>query len=186
MENMGDYHDHYLKKGVLLLAVFEKFIDTCVEFYKLDPCHYFSSPGLGRDLMLKNDWCEIRKNIKYWHVLIHWKRTKRKFSYIAKRHAKANNKYMKNYDSTKLSKFVTCLNMSNLYGWAVSRYIPYGRFKWLKNADNFGVNSISQKSPIGYFLKVDWISWLITCIAQRLSISSRKTCNSFWHTVRLL
>ena len=62
---------------------------------------------------------------------------------------------MKNYDSTKLSKFVTCLDMSNLYGWAVSRYIPYGRFKWLKNADNFGVNSISQKSPIGYFLKVD-------------------------------
>ena len=48
MKNMGDYHDHYLKKDVLLLAdVFEKFIDKCLKFYGLDPCHYFSSPGLS-------------------------------------------------------------------------------------------------------------------------------------------
>ena len=38
MKNMGDYHDHYLKKDVLLLTdVFEKFIDTCLKFYGLDP-----------------------------------------------------------------------------------------------------------------------------------------------------
>ena len=43
---MGDYHGHYLKKYFLLLTdVFEKFIDTCLKFYGLDPCHYFSSPG---------------------------------------------------------------------------------------------------------------------------------------------
>ena len=54
MKNMGDYHDHYLKKYVLLLAdAFEKFTDTCFKFYKLDPCHYFSSPGLSLDAMLK-------------------------------------------------------------------------------------------------------------------------------------
>ena len=40
MKSMGDYHDHYLKKDVLLLAdVFEKFIDTCLKYYGLDPCH---------------------------------------------------------------------------------------------------------------------------------------------------
>ena len=51
---MGDYHDHYLKKDVLLLAhVFERFIDKCLKFYLLDPCHYFSSPGLSWDGMLK-------------------------------------------------------------------------------------------------------------------------------------
>ena len=54
MKNMGDNHDHYLKKGVSLLAdVFEKFIDTCLKFYRLDPCDYFSSPGLSWDAMLK-------------------------------------------------------------------------------------------------------------------------------------
>ena len=54
MKNMGDYHDHYLKKDVLLLTdLFEKLIGTCLTFYRLDPCHYFSSPGLSTDAMLK-------------------------------------------------------------------------------------------------------------------------------------
>ena len=54
MKNVGDYHDHYLKKDVLLLAdVFEKFIDACLKYYGLDPCHYFSSPGLS--CYVKND-----------------------------------------------------------------------------------------------------------------------------------
>ena len=45
---MGDYYSHYLKKDVSLLAgAFEKFINACLKFYKLDPCHNFSSPGLS-------------------------------------------------------------------------------------------------------------------------------------------
>ena len=49
-----DYHDHYLNKDILLLAdVFEKFIGRCLKFYNLDSCHYFSSPGLSWDGMLK-------------------------------------------------------------------------------------------------------------------------------------
>ena len=60
MKKMGDYHDHYLKKDVLLLAdVFEKFIDMCLKFYKLDPCHYFSFPGLGWHAMLKLNGIEF-------------------------------------------------------------------------------------------------------------------------------
>ena len=45
--------------------------------------------------------------------------------------------------------------MNNLYGWAVSKYLTCGRFKWLKNVDKFDVMSINDKSPIGYFLEVD-------------------------------
>ena len=55
MENMGDYHDHYLKKDVLLLAdVFDKFNCESLKFYKLDPSHYFSSPGLTWDAKCKS------------------------------------------------------------------------------------------------------------------------------------
>ena len=62
MKNMGDYDDHYLKKDVLLLAdVFERFIGTCLKFYGLDPCHYFSSPGLSWDAMLKMTGIELEK-----------------------------------------------------------------------------------------------------------------------------
>ena len=45
--------------------------------------------------------------------------------------------------------------MNNLYGWAMSEYLPYKRLEWLKNTDEFDLISISEKSPIGYFLKVD-------------------------------
>ena len=62
MKNMGDYHDHYLKKDVLLLAdVFEKFLDTCLKYYKLDPCHYFNAPVLSWDAMLKMTDVKLEK-----------------------------------------------------------------------------------------------------------------------------
>ena len=67
---------------------------------------------------------------------------------------------MKDFDPTKPLKHISYLGMNNLYGWAMSSYLPYGRFKGLKNIDNFDVNSISEctfieKSQIGYILEVD-------------------------------
>ena len=62
MKNMGDYHNHYLKKDVLLLAdIFEEFISKCLKFYGLDPCHYFSSPGLSWEAMLKMTGMKLEK-----------------------------------------------------------------------------------------------------------------------------
>ena len=62
MKNMGDYHDHYFKKNILLLAnVFENFINTCLKYYKLDPCNYFSVPGLSWDAMLKMTGVKLEK-----------------------------------------------------------------------------------------------------------------------------
>ena len=52
IKTMGEYHDLYLKSDVLLLAdVFENFRKTCLQYYKLDPCHYFTSLGLSWDAM---------------------------------------------------------------------------------------------------------------------------------------
>ena len=153
---MGDYHDHYLKKDVLLLAdVFEKFIDTCLKFYGLDPCHYFSSPGLSWDAMLKMTSVRLEKIVAIDMYLFIEKRLRGGISYIAKRYAKANNKYMKNYDPTKPSIYISYLDMNNLYSWEMSGYLPYGEFKWLKNADNFDVNSVSEKIPTGHIFNVD-------------------------------
>ena len=54
IKTMGEYHDLYLGSDVLLLAdVFESFRKTCLQYYKLDPCHYFTSPDLSWDAMLK-------------------------------------------------------------------------------------------------------------------------------------
>ena len=54
MDTMGDYHDLHVNTDVSLLAdVLGKFIAMCLEYYGLDPCHYFSSAGLSWDAMLK-------------------------------------------------------------------------------------------------------------------------------------
>ena len=52
---------------------------------------------------------------------------------------------MRDYDSKKLSTFVTYLDMNNLYGWAMSEYLPYSEFRWLKIFDEFDVMSITEK-----------------------------------------
>ena len=147
MKNMGNYHDHYLKKGVLLLAdVFEKFIDTCMKFYGINPCYYFSSPGLSWDTMLKITGIELGKISDIDKYLFIENELRGGISYIAKIYAKANNKYVKVYDSKEPSKFITYLDMNNLYGWGMSDYLPYGGFKWLKNVDGFDVTLIGKKS----------------------------------------
>ena len=62
---------------------------------------------------------------------------------------------MSDYDSKKPSTFIIYLDKNNLYGWTMSEYLPYGEFEWLENVDEFDVNSINEKSEIGYFLEVD-------------------------------
>ena len=87
---------------MLLADVFEKFTDSCLKFYKLYPCHYFSSAGLSWDTMLKMTGVKL---VKIFHIdmyLFIEKGLKGGVSYIAKRYSEANNKYMKNYDQTKL------------------------------------------------------------------------------------
>ena len=145
MKNMGDYLDHYLKNDVLLLTdVFEKFIDTCLKFYGLDPCHYFSFPGLSWDAMLKMVEIKLEKISGIGKYFFIEKGSGGGISYIAKRHAKANNKYMNDYRHEKTSTFITYLDMTNLYGWAMSEYLSYGEFEWLENIDEFDINSINK------------------------------------------
>ena len=156
MKNMGDYHNHYLKKDVLLLAdVFEKFIDTCLKYYGLDPCHYFSSPGLSWDAMLKMTGVKLEKISDIDKYLFIEKGLRGGISYIGKRYAKANNKYMNDYDLKKQSTFISYFDINNLYGWPMSESLPYEEVKWLKNVDEFDVMPVDEKSLIGYLLEVD-------------------------------
>ena len=156
VKDMSDYHEHYLKKDVLLLAdVFEKFVSMCLKFYKLDPCQYFSSPGLSWDAMLKMTVIELEKNCNIDMYLFIERGLRGGISYVCKRFSRANNKEVEKYDLTKPSKYITYLDENNLYGRGMSQYLPFGRFKWLKNVDDFAVNSISEKSSIGFIFKVD-------------------------------
>ena len=118
MNTRGDYHDLYLKTDVLLLAdVFEKFIKTCLDYYYgLDLCHYCSSPGLSWDAMLKMTGIklDLMPDIDM-HLFIE-KGMKGGISYVSKKYSKANNEYLKCYDSSEESRFIMHLDANNLYG----------------------------------------------------------------------
>ena len=125
MKNMSDYRDHYFKKEVLQLAdIFEKFFGTCLKYYGLDPCHYFSSPGLSWDAMSKMTGVKLKKISDIEKHFFIEKGLRGGISYIAKRYAKANNKYMNDYDPKRPSTSISYLDMNNLYGWAMSENLP--------------------------------------------------------------
>ena len=132
MRTMGEYHDLYLKSDILLLAdVFENFRKTCHQYYKLDPYHYFTSPGLSWDAMLKMTGIklELMTDVDMFQFIE--KGLRGGISYIANRHGEANNKYMSGYNSEKPSKYIMYLDANNLYGWAMSQYLPTGGFRWM-------------------------------------------------------
>ena len=136
IKTMGEYHDLYLGSDVLLLAdVFESFRKTCLQYYKLDPCHYFTSPGLSWDAMLKmtNIKLGLMTDIDMYQFIE--KGLRGGVSYIAHRYGKANNKYMKEYNEKAPSKYIMYLDANNLYGWAMSQYLPTGNFKWMSEKE---------------------------------------------------
>ena len=117
IKTMGEYHDLYLKSDVLLLAdVFENFRKTCLQCYKLDPCHYFTSLGLSWDAMLKmtNIKLELMTDVDMFQFIK--KGMRGGVFYIANRYGKANNKYMKEYNEKAPSKYIMYLDANNLYG----------------------------------------------------------------------
>ena len=120
IKNLGEYHDLYLKTDVLLLCgVFEKFIDVCLKDYGLDPCHYFGSPGLSWDAMLKMTSVKLEKISDIDMHLFLEKGMRGEVSYISKRYSKSE----KNID-------IMYWDMNNLYVTAMSLdYLPYSGFK---------------------------------------------------------
>ena len=90
-KNLGQYHDLYLKTDVLLLCdVFEKFVGLCLKDYGLDPYHYFSSPGLSWNAMLKMTGVQLEKvgNLDV-HLFLE-KGMRGGVSYISKRYSKSD------------------------------------------------------------------------------------------------
>ena len=136
IETIGEYHDLNLKSDVLLLTdIFENFRKTCLQYYKLDPSHYFTSLGLSWDAMLKMTDIKLELMIDVDMFQFIEKGMRGGVSYIANRHGKSNNKYMKEYNEKAPSKYIMYLDANNLYGWAMSQYLPTGNFRWMTDKE---------------------------------------------------
>ena len=158
IRDMGQYHDLYVLTDVLLLAdVFENFRTICLASCKLDPAHYYTSPGLAWDAMLRMTGVELELlTDPDMHLFIE-EGIRGGISMIGKKYSVANNPYVEGYDAKKPNIHIWYTDCNNLYGLAESQYLPRSDFQWLSQdaVNTFNVQEISDDSNTGYILEVD-------------------------------
>ncbi|KYN50185.1 hypothetical protein ALC62_03468, partial [Cyphomyrmex costatus] len=155
-QTLGEYSDLCLKTDVLLLAdVFENFCDSCIVSYGLDPAYYYTLPGFTWDAMLKHTGVKFELLTDIDMVMFVERGIRGGLSQCSNRYARANNKYMSSYDSSKQSSYLMYYDVNNLYGWAMCQPSPYADFRWVDDVQNFDFSTIALDSPTGYILEVD-------------------------------
>ena len=139
LKNLGEYHDLYLKTDTLLLSnVFEAFRNTCLQHYKLDPAHFYKSPGLAWQASLKKTGVRLELLTDLDMLLMFGHGIRGGITQAVHRYAKANNKYMgKKFHPEEKSSFLQHLDANNMYGWVMSQQLPTGGFKWVDDVSKF-------------------------------------------------
>ena len=159
INNLGEYHDLYVRSDTLLPAdIFENFRQSCLKNYELDPAHFVSLSGLAWQACSKKIKVELELLTDYDMLLMVEEGIRGGICHAMQRYAKANNKYMKDYDKKKKSSYIQYLDANNLYGKAMTEKLPVRGFKWVN--DIFEVNekfvkSYNKNSDKGSILDVD-------------------------------
>ncbi len=149
-KTMRDYHDLYLRTDTLLPAdIMTKFRKTCKKAYGLDALHYYTSPGLAWDAMLKYRGIKLDLISDPDMYMMIEKGFRGGISTVMKRHAESNHKYLGNYDKSKASKFIEYLDANNVYGGAMCRKLPVRDFRWTDT------NELGNWKSIPCILEVD-------------------------------
>ena len=159
LKNLGDYHEFHVQSDTLLLAdVFENFRNKCVKIYELYPAHFLSAPALAWQACLKNTEVRLELLTDTDILLMVQKGTRGGICHLLNRFAKANNKYMKNYDKDIESSYIEYLDANNFYGWAMSQKRLVNGFEWVEELSQFKedfIKNYDEDSNKGYFLEVD-------------------------------
>ena len=132
-------------------------INACLSNYELDPAHFVSLPGLAWQACLKKTNVELELLTDYDMLLMIEEGIRGGIPHAVHLYAKANNKYMRDYDY-KESSYIQYLDANNLYGAAMSEKLPMNGLKWVN--DIFEINekfvkSYNKNSDKGYILEVD-------------------------------
>ena len=130
INNLGEYHDLYVRSDTLLLAdIFENFRQSCLKNYELDPAHFVSLPGLAWKACFKKTNVELELLTDYDMLLMVEEGIRGGICHAIQRYAKANNKYMNDYDKQKKPSYIQYLDANNLYDKAVTEKLPVRGFK---------------------------------------------------------
>ena len=159
INNLGEYHDLYVRSDTLLLAdIFENFRLSSLKNYELDPAHFVSLPGLAWQAYLKKTNDELELLTDYDMVLMVEEGIRGGICHAMQRYAKANNKYMKDYDRKKKSSYIQYLDANNLHGKAMTEKLPVRGFRWMDDIskiDEDFVKVYNKNDNKGYILDVD-------------------------------
>ena len=159
INNLGEYHDLYVRSDTLLLAdILENFRQSCLKNYELDPAHFVSLPGLAWQACLKKTNVELELLTDYDMLLMVEEGIRGGICHAIQRYAKANNKYMNDYDRKKKSSYIQYLDANNLYGKAMTEKLPVRGFKWVNDIskiDEDFVKDYNKNDNKGYILDED-------------------------------
>ena len=149
----------YVQSYTALLAdVFGNFRDKCIEIYRPDPAYFLTSPGLAWQVCLKKTEVELELLTDNDMLMLFEKGIRGGMCQASYRYAKANNKYMKNFDKNKESLFLMYVHANNLYGYAMSKKLPVDGFTWIDDISIFTedfIKNYDEESDIGYLFVVD-------------------------------
>ena len=156
IHNLGDYHDLYLRNNVVLLAnVYESFRETCLEDYKLDPVHFYTSPGLAWKACLKCTGIRLKLLTNPDMLLMFEHGIRGGITQAVRKDAAANNPYMGDkFDPNEDTTYLQYLDANNLYDWAMSQPLPAGGFRWVDIEPN-EISELATRTDKGYILEVD-------------------------------
>ena len=159
-KNLGNYRDLYVQIDTLLLAdVLENFGNMCIKVYELDPAHFLSAPGLAWQACLKKTEAELELITESDMLLMVEKGIRRGICHAILRYAKADNKYMKDYNKDEEESFLQYNDANNnLYGFAMSEPLLVDGFEWMEDLskiDEDFIKTYDENSDKGYILEVD-------------------------------
>ena len=126
--------------------------------HELDPAHFLSLSGLAWQACLKKTNVKLELLTDYNILLMVEEGIRGGLCDSIHRHAKANNKYMENYNKNEESSYIQYLDANNLYGWAMSQKLPLNNFKWVEDTSKINKEFIkyyNENSNKGYILEVD-------------------------------
>ena len=127
LKNLGEYHDLYIQRDTLLLAnVFENFRNKSIEIYELDPVHFFVCTMISMASLFKKTEVKLELLTKIVMLLMTEKGIQGGICHAIHRYAKANNKYMKNYD--KKNQIIIYAFRCKQFAWI--NHVSKTFYKW--------------------------------------------------------
>ena len=159
VKNLGEHHDLYLQSDTLLLAdIFESFRNKCIEIYGLDPVYFLSAPGLALQACLRKTEVKLQLLTDVDVLLMIEEGIRGAICHSIHRHAKPNNKYMKDYDKNKKSSYIIYMDANNLYGYAMSQKLSVDGLEWIENLsviDEYFIKNYDEDRDVRYIIKAD-------------------------------